>query len=68
MTISLAPSSAGDVVPNNVYRFRRLKWGDPAKKLPMMPKQPRAAAGWESAAIAAGLVVIAILLFYIFQA
>lgn len=45
-------------MPNNVYRFRRIKWGEP-KRFSAMPGSRRAPAfGWDTLAIAIGLVVI----------
>ena len=52
-------------MPNNVYRFRRLKWGA-LKRLEAMPGSARPPAfGWDTLAIVAGLVVIGTLLYFL---
>ena len=54
---------------NNIYRFRRLKWGDPEAKLKMMADTPSAqgvAVNWDMLGIVVGLVAIVVLLFFIF--
>ena len=52
-------------MPNNVYRFRRIKWGEP-KRFKAMPGQARPSAfGWDTLAILAGLVVIGTLLYFL---
>jgi hypothetical protein len=47
---------------DNVFRFRRLKWGDPAEKLQMLPGNPPPSKTfklpWEYLAIAIGLIAI----------
>ena len=55
---------------NNVYRFRRLKWGDPEAKLKMLrdattPPPAGATFNWEIAGIVVGVVIIGVLLLFI---
>jgi hypothetical protein len=39
---------------DNVFRYRRLKWGDPEQKLQMLPpSQPKRSVGWLGMAVAA---------------
>ena len=50
---------------NNVYRFRRIKWGEP-KRFKAMPQSNRLPAfGWDTFAIVVGLVVIGAVLFFL---
>ena len=50
---------------NNVYRFRRIKWGEP-KRFKAMPEPSRLPAfGWDTLAIVIGLVVIGILVYFL---
>ena len=55
---------------NNVYRFRRLKWGNPEAKLKMLrdttPPPAGATFNWEIAGIVVGVVIIGVLLLLIF--
>jgi len=39
-TACLRPLGTLVRMANNVYRFRRLKWGDPEQKLQMLPPDP----------------------------
>lgn len=49
-------------MPDNIYRFRHLKWGDPARKLQMLPDEQSAERSftslWEWIGIAIGLIAI----------
>lgn len=52
-------------MPNNVYRFRRIKWGEP-KRFKAMPASSRLpAAGRNTFAIVIGVVVIGAVLLYL---
>ena len=52
-------------MPNNIYRFRRLKWGAP-KRLNAVPGSMRPPAfGWDTLAIVAGVVVIGALVHFL---
>jgi hypothetical protein len=51
---------------DNLYRFRRLKWGDPHEKLKLLPDPPereKLRFTWEHAAIAALLFAIAFMFY-----
>ena len=52
-------------MPNNVYRFRRIKWGEP-KRFSAMPKASRLPAlRRDPLAIVIGLVVIGMLVYFL---
>lgn len=51
---------------DNLYRFRRLKWGDPQEKLKMLPDPPGRSDlqfTWEHAAIVVLLFAVAYMSF-----
>lgn len=53
-------------MPNNVYRFRRIKWGAPERLRAMPPSTGRRAPGRNGFAIVAGVVVIGAVLSFLF--
>lgn len=67
-TACLRPLGTLVRMANNVYRFRRLKWGDPEQKLQMLPPDPprRSSLPWFeivciSATLAFGMIILACL-------
>lgn len=53
-------------MPNNVYRFRRIKWGAPQRFKAMPPSMGRPARARNGFAIVAGVVVIGAVLSVLF--
>ena len=58
-------------MPDNIYKFRRLKWGDPETKLNMLGQTespaPRRSLNWDVVGIVVGLAIIGLLLILIFK-